>query len=483
MGQDATLRRTANPADEPRDRVGAATAPDTSHPDPFSVGDVIKDRYELVDLLGRGGMGAVFLAKDRLVKTSVAIKVLTTDFASHPDADKTFRQEASKAQKLSHDNVVKVFHFDVDEARRSPYIIMEYMSGAPLDDVIAQHPEGRPFEAVWPIVRHMGLGLAYIHEHKLVHCDFKPGNLFMLEDGTVKLLDLGIARATSRARNADTTIFDVGTLNAMAPAYASPEMFEQQPADPRDDIYALGCTVYELLTGKHPFDRAWSIRAHDLVLERVPGLSDRRWRALENTLALKRDKRTSTVSEFLEEFEAKPNVLARRLAAVGLLSALVAGGLAAWLSPIGQDPDQAYLRSLLERAGTRQLEPDQEVNIESWLAQGQDYVGFARDSFAKLDAAGGHRDLRGGADNAEGAFLSVLALTSSETAARGMLQIVEAYAEGGAQFAASDPRTALSLACQGYEMHPNHLRLRTLIENLGVPDTDVSGACSALAQP
>jgi hypothetical protein len=152
------------------------------------------------------------------------------------------------------------------------------------------------------------------------------------------------------------------------------------------------------------------------------------------------------------------------------------------LSPIGQDPDEAYVRSLLQGAGTRQLEAGQEVNIENWLAQGQDYVTFARDAFARSDAAGGHHDLRGGADNAEGAFMSVLALEPSETAARGMLQIVEAYADAGNQLAASDPRAALFLACQGYQMHPNHVRLRTLIENLGVAETDISGACGAADQ-
>ncbi len=482
MSQDATQRRTANTADEPRDGIGAEAARDASRPNPFAVGDVIKGRYELIDLLGRGGMGAVFLAKDRLVKISVAIKVLATDFASHPDAERTFRQEAQNAMALSDDNVVKVFHFDVDEARRSPYIVMEYMQGAPLDDVIQQYPEGRPFDEVWQIVRHIGSGLAYIHDHGLVHCDFKPGNVFLLEDGTAKLLDLGIARATSRARVADATIFDVGTLNAMAPAYASPEMFERQAPDPRDDVYALGCTVYELLTGRHPFDRVWSIRAHDLVLERVPGLSDRRWRALEKTLALKRDERTASVAEFLEEFEAKPNVVPKRIAAVGVLSALVAGGLAFWLSPIGQNPDEAYVRSLLEGAGSSPLDAGRDADIESWLAQGQDYVGFARDSFARSDAAGGHRDLRGAADNAEGAFRSVLALTPSDAAARGMLGIVEAYADGANQFAGVDRRTALFLACQGYQMHPNHLRLRSLFERLGIADGDISGACGAATE-
>ena len=476
MGQDATVRRPTDGHERTEPRGGTLPSSDSPPPNEFSVGDRLRDgRYELVEVLGRGGMGTVFLAKDHELKSDVAIKVLGADFASHPDAKKAFKAEAKKSLDCTHPNVVRVRDFDIDKVRRSPYIVMEYMRGQPLDEVIKGYPNGLRFDEAWPIVQQMGHGLACIHE-TMVHCDFKPGNVFRTEDGKVKILDLGIARATSQARSAETTMFDVGTLNALAPAYASREMFEHQPPDKRDDIYGFGCTVYELLTGRHPFGGKWAIAAEGLTVERVEGLNDRRWGAVERALALRREDRIESVEKFLEKFEDKPNPWLRRLVVVGVLSAIIATALGAVL--FRGNPDESYVRDLLDQAGTRPVSEENQSNIVNWLAQGNDYLGFARDSFARSDADGAHRDLRGGADTAEQAFRAVLALTPSEDAARGMLQIVETYAEGAANLADSDPETALWVACQGYDMHPNHVQLRSLIQGLG-SGADIAGVCVA----
>ncbi|HMC46553.1 MAG TPA: protein kinase, partial [Caballeronia sp.] len=147
--------------------------------------------------------------------------------------------------------------------------------------------------------------LAYAHERGFVHCDFKPANVFLTDTAEVKVIDFGIARVFQRPEEeTDATIFDPGSLGALTPAYASPEMLEHREPDPRDDIYALGCTTYELLTGRHPFDRVPATQARNSSLkpQRPDGLGTRQWRALRTSLAFEREARMPTVTQFLQEF-------------------------------------------------------------------------------------------------------------------------------------------------------------------------------------
>jgi tRNA A-37 threonylcarbamoyl transferase component Bud32 len=506
MSQAATVRRTAKglkpggsqgdappPTDVDAVSVSATELPRNSATQDFAPGDLIgeRQRYELTAHLGRGSMGTVFLAKDKLEEEYkerdpyVAIKFLDSEFASHPQARIALEREAKKARNLAHPNIVKVFYFD--EFRGIPYMVMEYIRGMPLDDFLNRYPEGMPFEEAWPIVRDIGLGLAYIHKESLVHSDLKPGNVFVAESGVAKILDMGIARASSSgAKQRDATTFDASTLNALSPMYAAPEMFERQAPDPRDDIYALGCIAYELLTGRHVFDGDYSIKARgeDRKPARIAGMIERRWRALERALSFKRDERTETVEAFLKDFEALPDFSKRRLAIAAGASAVVASLLAAWLMP-SADPDQVFVRGLLDSAGSATIGPREQERIDNWLAQGSDYIGFARESLRTDDALAAHRDLRGGTDNAELAFRQVLQLTPSEPAARGLLDIANTYADGAESLATKpDSVNALWLACQGYALHPNSPRLIELVDILGGSkvDADRATVCRA-AQP
>jgi serine/threonine protein kinase len=504
MSQAATVRRTSKgikpggsqgdaspPTDVAVPSASAPDRPDASDSQDFSPGDLIRERYELAAHLGRGSMGTVFLAKDKLEEQYnerdpfVAIKFLDSEFASHPQAKIALEREARKARNLAHPNIVKVFYFD--EYRGIPYMVMEYIRGMPLDDFLHRYPEGMPFEEAWPIVRDIGHGLAYIHKQNLVHSDLKPGNVFVAEAGVAKILDMGIARASSTgAKRAEATNFDASSLNALSPMYAAPEMFEQQAPDPRDDIYALGCIAYELLTGRHVFDGDFSIKARGdgRAAERITGLLERRWHALERALALKRDERIESVEAFLKEFEALPDFSKRRLAIVGTASAVVASLLAAWLMP-SADPDEVFVTSLLDSAGTTTIDARQQERIDNWLAQGSDYIGFARESLRTDDAVAAHRDLRGGTDNAEWAFRQVLQLTPSEPAARGLLDIANTYADGAESLATKpDAVNGLWLACQGYALHPSSLRLIKLVDQLGGSkvDADRPSVCR-VAQP
>jgi hypothetical protein len=277
------------------------------------IGDTLNGRFVLEECIGFGGMGTVYKALDlRKLEASdrhpyIAIKVLNVQFQGHPKSLIALQREARKAQALAHANIVQVYDFDRDGAM--VYVTMEYLSGKSLGQLL-RAPDFRalPFQEAMTIVRGMGKALAYAHERGFVHCDFKPANVILTDNGGVKVIDFGIARVFQKAEEApDVTVFDPGSLGALTPAYASPEMLENREPDPRDDIYALGCITYELLTGRHPFNRLSATQARDggLRPQRPPGLGHGQWRALRCALAFQREERTATVNQFLQDIGAQ----------------------------------------------------------------------------------------------------------------------------------------------------------------------------------
>lgn len=272
------------------------------------IGDTLNGRFVLEECLGVGGMGTVYKALDlRKLEASdrkphIAIKVLNVQFRGQPTSLIALQREARKAQTLAHRNIVTVYDFDRDGPL--VYLTMEYLSGRPLSKVLrAPDFKGMPLDAALPIIAGMGQALAYAHERGFVHCDFKPANVFLTDRGEVKVIDFGIARAFQRRdEDPDVTVFDPASLGGITPAYASPEMFEHLEPDPRDDVYALACVTYELLTGHHPFNRLSATQArHDhLRPERHPGLDRTQWRTLSAALSFDRAARTPSVNQFLE---------------------------------------------------------------------------------------------------------------------------------------------------------------------------------------
>ncbi|MDX1435069.1 MAG: serine/threonine-protein kinase, partial [Gammaproteobacteria bacterium] len=213
----------------------------------FGAGDRLRNRFELLSKLGEGGMGAVWKGKDLLKEEAkdrnpyVAIKLLQKNFKEHPDAFIALQRETAKQQRLAHPNVATVFSFDRDADSGAVFMTMDLLEGESLDHFIHDMPPGGlPEEEAMSIIKQLAAGLAYAHKNGLVHSDLKPGNCFLTRDGTVKLLDFGIARASKTKLDAEgvTTLFDPGELGAITPAYATIEMFEGMPPDPRDDIYA-----------------------------------------------------------------------------------------------------------------------------------------------------------------------------------------------------------------------------------------------------
>jgi len=267
------------------------------------VGDVLRGRFVIERVLGEGGMGQVFLARDRQAEKSnpfVALKVLGASFRDHPQAFAALRREATQSRTLTHPNIVSVFDFD--RADDHVYMVMEYLKGQALDVLIGNRPEGGQIAEVWPLIEGIARGLEYVHQKNIVHADVKPRNVMVSENGEIKVLDLGIARTLDESQaSSGTTRFDPDTLGALTPQYASPEMFEGQRPKPQDDIFALGCIAYELLTGKHPYDRRTAIEARSMQLapKRPAGLKSRQWKVLKASLAMQRADRPSTVTEFI----------------------------------------------------------------------------------------------------------------------------------------------------------------------------------------
>ena len=254
-------------------------------------------------------MGIVFKAKDLLKVEAqdrdpyVAIKVLTDAFKKYSGSFIALQREASKAQRLAHPNIATVYDFDRDA--NTVFMTMEYLQGKPLNQLIKEimkKPLKRD-QALY-IIEELCSGLAYAHEKMLIHSDFKPGNCFLLSDGHVKLLDFGIARASTQTdEERENTMFDPAKLSAVTPAYATPEMFAGMNPDPRDDIYGLACVSYQLLAGgKHPYNKVAAPKIKELGIKPKPikGLNRRQQKTLLKALTVVREDRIPTVEKFAE---------------------------------------------------------------------------------------------------------------------------------------------------------------------------------------
>jgi len=303
------------PTTGPKAETTADTPPDPVREAKIEPGSVLKDRFKLDRVLGVGGMGTVYRGRD-LIKVEardknpfVALKVLNEDFKQHPDSFIALQREASRQQRLAHPNIATVYDFDRTRGG-TVFLTMELLEGEPLNTLIKTkiRPQGGlPFNEAFPMIEGLGNALIYAHEHGIVHSDFKPGNCFRTKDGVMKVLDFGIARAVKNPGQADgeKTLFDAGKLGALTPAYASAEMLEGEEPDPRDDLYALACVAYELLTGRHPFNKlpANSARDNNLLPAPIKGLKRKQMKGLMRGLAFAREDRSQSVAQFLEELE------------------------------------------------------------------------------------------------------------------------------------------------------------------------------------
>ena len=206
--------------------------------------DVLVDRYELGAVLGQGGMAKVYRGLDRQLGRQVAIKVLAPPFDRDREFVERFQREARAAAGLSHPNIVAVFDSGSDDGTH--YIVTELVEGETLADRLRRDGPMPQAEAV-AVAVDIARALAAAHERGLIHRDIKPGNVMLLPDARVKVVDFGIARAAG-----SDTLTNTGVVLGST-AYLSPEQASGQPVDERADLYALGCVLYEMLTGRVPF--------------------------------------------------------------------------------------------------------------------------------------------------------------------------------------------------------------------------------------
>jgi serine/threonine protein kinase len=380
------------------------------------VGSVINNRFVLEESIGTGGMGTVFKARDlRKVEAQdrnphVAIKVLNEEFRRHPQALQALQRESRKTQKLAHPNIVTVYDFDREGA--NVYMVMELLEGEPLDRLVKRNDGlGLGVKEALRLTQGICRAMTYAHEQGIVHADFKPANAFLTRDNVIKVLDFGIARAVKHSEQVSgvMTVFDPGTLGALTPAYAGCEVIEGEEADARDDIYAIACVAYELIAGRHPFERLSAAQARDagVIPEPPPGLSKRQWRTLRRGLSFRREQRPKSVPEFFDGLRPLPRLPAvyaagggAAIAAVALVVMLISGQIQKFhersVARVLASADAHQIEPILPEL--RQLEPDRRASLFLDEKARTGFVRYFENRIdALVDARAGHYDYQGAA--------------------------------------------------------------------------------------
>jgi serine/threonine-protein kinase len=266
------------------------------------VGELVAGRYELEELVGTGGMSSVYRAHDRLLERHVALKILHESHLADADTIERFRREARAVAQLSHPNIVTVIDRGEDDGRQ--FIVFEYIAGENLKQVV-ERTGPLPVRQVLELSIQIGRGLAFAHSAGLIHRDVKPQNVLLNGDGEAKVTDFGIARSLD-VEGVTRTGTVMGTSN-----YIAPEQATGRPVDAQTDVYALGVVVFELLTGRVPFDGdnfvAVAMRhvseTPPSVLELRPDTPIRLANAVDRALEKEPEDRFPTMNAFVDELE------------------------------------------------------------------------------------------------------------------------------------------------------------------------------------
>jgi hypothetical protein len=296
---DPTCTFMPDPAAEEFDEAPAIGLPR----EPLGPNMVLRSRYVLEEEIARGGMGTVYRALDRNraglphEQQYVALKVLRDEHARSPAALHALRREFQQAQSLSHPGIVNVFDFD--QHGGTYFVTMELLEGEPLSALMRRVlPHTIAHEVAMRILRELGEAIAYAHDRDVLHLDLKPGNVMVTPQGRVRVLDFGLAQTFL----AEPWISDARPASpAVTPAYASCERLSGELPDVRDDIFSFACLGYELMSGRHPYDRRSALVARDEGYKprRIRALSRHQWRALKSALAWDREDRPGSMQELL----------------------------------------------------------------------------------------------------------------------------------------------------------------------------------------
>jgi len=274
------------------------------------VGKRLDGRYEIIEIIGVGGMAVVYKAYDNIDGRIVAVKILKDEFIANEDFRRRFKNESKAIALLSHPNIVKVY--DVSYGDRLQYIVMEYVDGITLKEYIEQQGTINTREAVY-FVTQILRALQHAHDRGIVHRDVKPQNIMLISDGTIKVTDFGIARF-SRSETSTITDLAIGSVH-----YISPEQAKGSVTDAKTDIYSVGVVLYEMLTGRLPFQSDSAVSVALMQLQNDPvkpreinpnipiGLEQIIIRAMQKN----QNDRYQSASEILmdiEKFKQNPNI-------------------------------------------------------------------------------------------------------------------------------------------------------------------------------
>jgi len=261
--------------------------------------NLLAGRYLLERILGSGGMGVVYRARDLLHEAfgepdaRVALKLLGETLCASTDAHVLLYSEFALTRSLRHEHVVRAFSFEVDTAHQLAFFTMEVMPGLTLDRLLPECPQGMAWQALQPIALQLLDALAYTHRQGVLHGDVKPANIMVGEQG-IRLFDFGLGHAEAQAR-AGLPGLSRSRLNAWTPAYAAPELMAGGLPSPRADLYGVASVLYELAEGRRPGER----QQHQ-PLPRPRQLPRHCWPAVSSALAMDPEQRTVSVAELRE---------------------------------------------------------------------------------------------------------------------------------------------------------------------------------------
>jgi formylglycine-generating enzyme required for sulfatase activity/predicted Ser/Thr protein kinase len=297
----------------------------------IGVGEVLQGRFDLVELLGKGGMSRVFKAVDlrrveaKAAEPWVAVKVLTEPFSEYFGSITAMQREAHKLQSLSHRNIVRVFDFDRDG--QTVFMTMEYLTGESLQKKLrAGDSTSFVRSAAESVISAIMDALEYAHANDIVHGDLKPGNVIITTQGNVKVIDFGMARFVAGGAQVPPDVHADETQKAVTPRYASPQLLAGHDPKATDDVYALACIAYEALSGNVPFEHPRNLEGIDASLRppRPPEIPTHQYLALVKALAPDPKDRTTTVRQFRAEFMALRDKRGKRWAWTAVAGAVVA---------------------------------------------------------------------------------------------------------------------------------------------------------------
>ncbi|ADY56622.1 serine/threonine protein kinase with PASTA sensor(s) [Syntrophobotulus glycolicus DSM 8271] len=308
--------------------------------------NILGNRYKIEEKIGSGGMAIVYKAKDTLLNRPVAVKILREQFVSDEGFVRRFRREAQSAASLSHPNIVSIY--DVGKENDNDYIVMEYVHGRTLKDMIRERGPLPVSEALF-IIRQIGEALAHAHANEIIHRDIKPQNILVTPEGRIKVTDFGIARAVSAATLTHTGDI-VGSVH-----YLSPEQAKGDQTTAQSDIYSLGIILYELVTGRVPYDGDTPITVALKHIQDIPelpgklvsGISKQLDDIIMKAIAKNTNDRYKDIQELMEDINKLEN--GQKIEAVRLSpdESLSATRVQKRISPTGRNDGKKLSKPLI----------------------------------------------------------------------------------------------------------------------------------------